>query len=168
MRHPLDLNREEVTMVKVENDTLTLSDRHNGRYVYTPGIHPDAGEKERLRLEGSGPDWFIFRNGSGGVHLLQIKKDLLDLRLTDEPGRGKWVGTNIYGYCNGYFDRDHYGVYEHIIEAEGEDWILARDNDGCEGEDGVYLAHFDDAAEKDSLVSYWASEEQKEEWNLSR
>ena len=38
------------------------------------------------------------------------------------------VGTVLYGFCNGFFDRDSYGKKR--IEAIGADWVVVREEDG--------------------------------------
>lgn len=51
-----------------------------------------------------------------------------------------FVGTILYGYCNGYFGRDSYGPKR--VEGVGEDWLVARDNIGR-----LYFATFANHAE---------------------
>jgi hypothetical protein len=54
--------------------------------------------------------------------------------------KDKFVGIQIYGFCNGYFGRDSYN--DKVIIASGEDWIVGKSR--C---DGVEFAKFDDPKE---------------------
>ena len=38
-----------------------------------------------------------------------------------------YIGTVLYGYCEGYFGRDSYA--DKRIEAFGADWIVVRESD---------------------------------------
>jgi len=37
------------------------------------------------------------------------------------------IGSTIYGFCDGAFGRDSYGLK--IVEAVGKDWIVVREDD---------------------------------------
>ena len=39
-----------------------------------------------------------------------------------------YIGTVLYGYCEGYFGRDSYA--DKRIEAFGADWIVVREESG--------------------------------------
>lgn len=62
------------------------------------------------------------------------------------------VGTVLYGYCNGYFGRDSYGSKR--IEAEGVDWIVARELSETAKPD---FAIFDNPKEKQSCIERWSA-----------
>lgn len=48
------------------------------------------------------------------------------------------IGRHLYGFCNGYFGRDSYSNKR--IEAEGDDWIVARAyNESAAPEFAYYL-----------------------------
>lgn len=59
------------------------------------------------------------------------------------------VGRMLYGYCNGEFGRDSY--HERRIEAEGYDWVVARDDDGDPA-----MATFKNAAQKEIMLDKWS------------
>lgn len=61
------------------------------------------------------------------------------------------IGKKIYGFCNGFFGDD----YENKrIEAEGEDWIVARPY--REDAEAV-LASFISREEKESYLEKWSN-----------
>ena len=60
------------------------------------------------------------------------------------------VGRQLHGYCDGYFGRDSYG--DKIIEAEGYDWIVAR-------EYGEPIFAIVPPKEKAALIYRWSQEE---------
>jgi hypothetical protein len=64
------------------------------------------------------------------------------------------IGRIIYGYCEGYFGRDHYG--EWLIEAEGVDWIVVRDIDGNFGSSRSDFTSFKDEKEKQEKIKEWS------------
>lgn len=59
------------------------------------------------------------------------------------------IGRTIYGFCNGFFGSSNYSTK--VIEAEGKDWIVARDEEG--------YPHFADFVnwelEMDKLIEEW-------------
>jgi hypothetical protein len=56
-----------------------------------------------------------------------------------------FTGRVLHGFCGGYFGRDSYG--DKIIEGEGTDWIVVREN-------GIpYLATFDSEQDKIDNIS---------------
>lgn len=63
------------------------------------------------------------------------------------------VGQPLWGYCGGYFGRDHYGPCR--VEAVGHDWVVVRNEDGTMGFDSG-----DDVHER--LLPYTTEEERKE------
>lgn len=69
-----------------------------------------------------------------------------------------FVGTKIYGYCNGYFGRDDYD--DKIIILEGRKWIVCSylDTDN----DYVTCVNFDTEEEKIECIKRWM--EDKEEY----
>lgn len=60
------------------------------------------------------------------------------------------IGRPLYGYCHGYFG-DTYR--DKRIEAEGFDWIVARDDMG-----EVYFTEFETESEKKGRIAQWGSE----------
>ena len=66
----------------------------------------------------------------------------------------QYIGTILPGYCNGAFGRTYTSKK---IEALGNDWIVARD------EDGVFLAEFRDSEHMKRSLDEWL----KVEWNLA-
>ena len=64
-------------------------------------------------------------------------------------------GKTLHGFCNGFFGRDSYG--DKVIEGEGSDWIVVREN-------GIaYIATFDNESEKDSLITEWIKEYERDQ-----
>ena len=63
-----------------------------------------------------------------------------------------FVGTKIYGYCNGYFGRDDYD--DKIIILEGRRWIVCAyldiDNDW------VTCVNFSSEEEKEERIKEWS------------
>lgn len=70
---------------------------------------------------------------------------------------GSFVGTKIYGYCNGYFGREDYD--DKIIIFEGKKWIVCAylDTDN----DNVTCLNFDSEEEKEACIKRWSV---REEW----
>lgn len=68
-----------------------------------------------------------------------------------------FVGTKIYGFCNGYFGRDDYD--DKIIILEGRKWIVCSYLDA--DNDYVTCVNFDTEEEKIECIKRWA--EYKEE-----
>ena len=69
-----------------------------------------------------------------------------------------YIGTVLYGYCDGYFGRDDSG--DKRIEAIGADWIVVRYindlNEGCTG-----FCSFKDTAEMEENVKRWGRPERE-------
>ena len=65
-----------------------------------------------------------------------------------------FIGTKLYGYCNGFFG-DSYE--DKRIEAIGVDWIVTRDEDG-----DVSFAYFEDRETMIKLIKEWSIEEEGE------
>ena len=61
------------------------------------------------------------------------------------------IGKLIYGYCNGYFGRDSYDTKR--IEAEGWDWIVARELDENSRPE---FAQFNSEKEKQERINEWS------------
>jgi len=63
-----------------------------------------------------------------------------------------FVGTKIYGYCNGYFGRDDYD--DKIIILEGRRWIVCAylDSDN----DWITCVNFDSEEEKEERIKQWS------------
>lgn len=63
-----------------------------------------------------------------------------------------FVGTKIYGYCNGYFGRDDYD--DKIIILEGRRWIVCAylDTDN----DWITCVNFDSEEEKIERIKDWS------------
>lgn len=59
-----------------------------------------------------------------------------------------YIGKILPGYCNGYFGRTYTSK---VIEAVGNDWVVARDDNG------VYLAEFRDREHLESQLKEWLS-----------
>ena len=68
-----------------------------------------------------------------------------------------FVGTKIYGYCDGYFGRDDYS--DKVIILEDKKWIvcLYLDTDN----DRVTCVNFDTEEEKIEYIKNWSK---KTEW----
>ena len=69
-----------------------------------------------------------------------------------------FVGTKIYGFCNGYFGRDDYD--DKIIILEGKKWIVCSYLDT--NNDYVTCVNFDTEEEKIESIKRWM--EDKEEY----
>lgn len=67
--------------------------------------------------------------------------------------KDKFVGINIYGFCNGYFGRDSYS--DKMIIASGQNWIVAK---GYEGR--AEFASFDSHDDMEALIQEWSTEEE--------
>lgn len=67
-----------------------------------------------------------------------------------------YVGTKLYGFCNGYFGRDSYE--DKVIEYIGEDYIVARDS-----RDVVLLAYFNNRNEIEYYIKKWSDEDNEYE-----
>jgi len=78
---------------------------------------------------------------------LNYKKGVLLMNYKD-----KFVGTTIYGFCNGYFGRDSYD--DKVIIASGENWIVGKTQYGY-----VEFASFDDGEEMEELIASWSVRE---------
>jgi hypothetical protein len=67
------------------------------------------------------------------------------------------IGRVIYGYCQGYFGRDHYETCR--IEAEGVDWIVVREiyRENARAE----FRAFDDEKEKRECIEKWSQKEEE-------
>jgi hypothetical protein len=63
-----------------------------------------------------------------------------------------FVGTKIYGYCNGYFGRNDYD--DKIIILEGNKWIVCAylDTDN----DYITSVNFDSEEEKIDCIKKWS------------
>lgn len=69
------------------------------------------------------------------------------------------VGRLLYGFCNGFFGRDSYNTKR--IEAEGVDWIVARQlTDDAMPE----FAQFKSEDQKLEYIVTWSSEKERKEW----
>lgn len=64
------------------------------------------------------------------------------------------IGRVIYGYCNGYFGRDHYTDCR--VEAEGVDWIVVRPLDDPYGL--AEFTSFKNEEEKQDKINEWSKE----------
>ena len=67
--------------------------------------------------------------------------------------KDKFVGIQIYGFCNGYFGRDSYD--DKIIIASGEDWIVAKADSGQNE-----FASFDSTEDMERLIGEGNKEEE--------
>lgn len=67
--------------------------------------------------------------------------------------KDKFVGIQIYGFCNGYFGRDSYS--DKIIIASGTNWIVGKSDDGSNE-----FASFDNEEEMENLIGKWGIEEE--------
>lgn len=65
--------------------------------------------------------------------------------------KDKFVGINIYGFCNGYFGRDSYT--DKAIIASGQDWIVAINQRG-----ETEFASFDPGDDMEELITEWSTE----------
>jgi len=51
------------------------------------------------------------------------------------------IGQKLYGYCGGYFSRDHYDDCR--IEAIGYDWVVVRNENGSvDFAEGIHVLKF--------------------------
>ena len=64
-----------------------------------------------------------------------------------------FVGTRIYGYCEGYFGRDDYS--DKIIILDGCSWIVCAYLDGW-GKERVTHVNFDSPEEKVKCIKKWS------------
>lgn len=67
-----------------------------------------------------------------------------------------FIGTKIYGYCNGYFGRNDYD--DKIIILEGRKWIVCAylDTDN----DWITSVNFDSEEEKIECIKKWSVKEE--------
>ena len=68
---------------------------------------------------------------------------------------GTYVGTKIFGYCNGYFGRDDYE--DKIIILDGRKWIVCAYLNPYN--DRVTCVNFDSEKEKRECIERWSVEE---------
>ena len=66
-----------------------------------------------------------------------------------------YIGTILYGFCEGYFERDSYSNKR--IEAVGADWIVVRELDASYGEKPLFCS-FKDTAEMSKCLGKWSTE----------
>lgn len=59
----------------------------------------------------------------------------IDIRTIVKPG------DKFYGFCNGFFGRDSYGLK--VVEAVGKDWIVVREDDDVPNMAIVNVTRFD-------------------------
>lgn len=71
-----------------------------------------------------------------------------------------YIGTILYGYCNGYFGRDSYD--DKRIEAVGSDWVVVREENGMPN-----FASFSSTEEMEGFIKEWSKKEEEEE-NVAR
>jgi hypothetical protein len=64
-----------------------------------------------------------------------------------------FVGTEIFGFCNGFFGRDSYD--DKIIIANGEDWIVTKD-----AKDIKEFATFENIDEMCQMINQWRQKEE--------
>ena len=69
-----------------------------------------------------------------------------------------FIGTKIYGYCNGYFGRDDYE--SKIIILEGKKWIVCAYIYSYS--DRVTCVNFDSEAEKIECIKRWSERDEEE------
>lgn len=65
---------------------------------------------------------------------------------------GGFIGTKIYGFCDGYFGRDDFK--DKIILLEGKKWIVCAYLES--GIDKVTCVNFDSEEEKEECVKRWS------------
>lgn len=171
----VELNRHDIRFKGHRQNQIIFEDRFNEEYyLVVKELYVEETEnlgKEQLTFEAAEEDWFVFRNKYGKVFLLYRTGENTEVFATinqeivkqhDQRIPSEWLQANIYGYCNGFFDRSHYFVNKHEIEAVGKDWIVARDVDDPLAKGRVYLAHFDkEAWYKDT----YTTEELLKEWS---
>ncbi len=98
----------------------------------------------------------IFNEGVGlwSDWLQDCIREVIDEAETEENGEENKmtnIGKVLYGYCNGYFGNDSH--HDKIIEAEGDDWVVARDvTDKMKRPE---FARFSSSATKDLLIQQW-------------
>ena len=71
-----------------------------------------------------------------------------------------FIGTRIYGFCNGYFGRDNYEPK--VIILEGKTWIVCSYLDP--NKDRVACVNFDSEEEKIECIEEWSIEPEEEDW----
>ena len=65
---------------------------------------------------------------------------------------GSYLGAVLYGYCEGYFGRDSYGVK--VVRDFGKYWVFVTD----EGYGEPNVARFKSAEEMVDCLARWSSE----------
>ena len=71
------------------------------------------------------------------------------------------IGRKIYGFCDGFFGRDSWD--DKTIEAEGYDWIVARDS-----EQHAWFRQFRTTDNKQNLIDKWSvSESEQDEFGFN-
>ena len=65
-----------------------------------------------------------------------------------------YIGTILYGFCEGYFGRDSYSNKR--IEAIGADWIVVRELDALDGERPLFCS-FENTAEMLGCLEKWST-----------
>lgn len=179
MKKDYELNKNELSVKEIDQYKMTFINKQNEE-KYLSFYHNDVEhyivmDKNWLLFEGIDVDWYVFRDGQGDIYYVQKDEhseqifeifDEKELKMWDRSKDSKWVGKKIWGYCQGYFHREHYRVYEHTIVSVGEDWVLAQNTDNDEkGE--YYLAYFEQESELDieKILTEMSSDEEKENWH---
>lgn len=71
--------------------------------------------------------------------------------------KDEFVGTTIYGYCNGFFGR--YSYETKVIIASGKNWIVAQNDHDSFAE----FASFGEDEDMEALIAAWSIEEEDED-----
>lgn len=66
------------------------------------------------------------------------------------------IGMKLKGFCGGFFGRDSYG--DKRIEAVGNDWIVAREENG-----EPVFATFVSGRHRDGLLAEWSEQGSKQD-----
>jgi len=72
------------------------------------------------------------------------------------------IGRLLYGYCNGYFGGGYYSLMR--IEAEGVDWVVARDTGSSRNSPPMFAGFDNQGAEKQTLIDAWAKK--PDDWDV--
>jgi len=67
-----------------------------------------------------------------------------------------FVGTVLYGYCDGFFGRDSYEPKR--IEGIGADWVVVREEDGTPN-----FARFESNLQMLAKIPIWSIKPKEEE-----
>lgn len=88
-----------------------------------------------------------------------VMNHYLTKKITNQKGvtqmheKDKFVGIQLFGFCNGFFGRDSYE--DKIIIASGDDWLVAKNDNGISE-----FASFGSGDIMEELIADWKDDHQ--------